>query len=262
MNFPGALGLINYRLFSRHRKGHGIHSPFVYTLISEVFRNKIDPDIVLTIENIRKKNLSDGSKINFIDLGAGSSRMRTNSRRVSDIAKYSSVPCKYGILLHNMAAHFGKPAMIEFGTSLGISTIYLASGCPGSIVYSMEGCPESAGIAMENFKKADLSNIKLLNGSFDELLQEVKGMAGTPGLIFIDGNHRQEPLMKYFSTMSEISGDDTVIIIDDIHSSKEMENAWGKIKQFDNISCTVDIFRMGMVFFRKGIDHTDYIIRY
>jgi predicted O-methyltransferase YrrM len=262
MNFSVALSLINYRLFSRHRKGHGIHSPFVFALISEVFRNKIDPGIVLTIENIRKKNLSDGSKIDVIDLGAGSSRMRTNSRRVSDIAKYSSVPCKYGILLHNMAAHFGKPSVIEFGTSLGISTMYLASGCSGSIIYTMEGCPESARIAMENFREAGLYNIKLLNGSFDELIHEVKSVAGTPGLIFIDGNHRQEPLMKYFSTMSEISGDDTVIVIDDIHSSKEMENAWEKIKHVDNVSCTVDIFRMGMVFFRKGINHIDYIIRY
>jgi len=167
MNSYGALKLINYLLFSRHGKGHGIHSPFVFNLISDVFRNKIDPAIVLTIENIRKKNLSDKRTIDVLDLGAGSSRMKTNTRRVSEIARYSSVPPKYGILLSNMAAEFGKPVVVEFGTSIGISTMYLAAGCPETLVYTMEGCPETAGIAQKNFSEAGLSNIKLLQGSFD-----------------------------------------------------------------------------------------------
>jgi predicted O-methyltransferase YrrM len=262
MNSYDALKLINYLLFSGHGKGHGIHSPFVFNLISDIFRNKIDPAIVLTIENIRKKNLSDKRTINVLDLGAGSSRMKTNTRRVSEIARYSSVPPKYGILLSNMAAEFGKPEVVEFGTSMGISTMYLAAGCPEAVVYTMEGCPETAGIAQKNFSEAGLSNIKLLQGSFDELLADIKGRNIKPGLVFIDGNHREEPLVKYFREMADISDDKTVIIVDDIHTSSEMENAWGEIKKLNNVSFTVDIFRMGMVFFRKGMNHIDYIIRY
>ncbi len=109
--------------------------------------------------------------------------------------------------LSNMAAEFGKPAIVEFGTSLGISTMYMASGCPEAVVYTMEGCPETARIAQENFNDAGLKNIKLMNGSFDELLPEFKSMNVQPGLVFIDGNHREEPLMKYFSAMADISAD-------------------------------------------------------
>ena len=54
--------------------------------------------------------------------------------------------------------------------------------------------------------------------------------------------------------MAEISDNNTVIIIDDIHYSKEMEEAWNEIKQYEKVICTVDIFRMGIVFFREGID--------
>ncbi|MCX6334626.1 MAG: class I SAM-dependent methyltransferase [Bacteroidia bacterium] len=262
MNFSGALKLVKYQLFSRHGKGHGIHSPFVFMLISNVFRNKIDPHIVFTIESIRRKNLSDNRTIDVLDLGAGSSRMKDNSRKVSDIARYSSVPGKYGILLASMAAEFGKQTIVEFGTSLGISTMYLASGCPEAVVYTMEGCPETAHIARENFRESGLENIRLMNGSFDGLMPEINDLDKHPGLVFIDGDHREEPLMKYFSTMSEIAGEDTVIIIDDIHSSGEMDRAWEKIKEHKNVSFTVDIFRMGMVFFRKGINHINYIIRY
>jgi predicted O-methyltransferase YrrM len=262
MNPYGALKLINYVLFSHHGRGHGIHSPFVFNLISNVFRNKTDPAIVLTLENIRKKKLSDNRTLTVLDLGAGSSRMKTDTRKVSEIARYSSVPPKYGIFLSNMAAEFGNTVIVEFGTSIGISTMYLASGCPEAVVYTMEGCPETAGIARESFNEAGLSNIKLLQGSFDELLPGIKGMDFKPGLVFIDGNHREEPLLKYFSEMAEISDDKTVIIVDDIHTSSEMERAWEKIKKHDNVSFTVDIFRMGIIFFRKGINHNDYIIRY
>jgi predicted O-methyltransferase YrrM len=262
MIFSRALKFLRYHLFSGHGKGHGIHSPFVFNLVSKVFRNKIDPHVVFTIESIRKKSISDSRIISVLDLGAGSAKMKTSSKKVSDIAGYSAVPRKYGVLLANMAAEFGKPDIVEFGTSLGISTMYLASGCPEAVVYTMEGCPETAQLAQENFIAAGLENIRLLKGSFDDLLPDIKSRGIPPGLIFIDGNHKTEPVMRYFSEMAEISSSSTVIIIDDIHNTAEMERAWGEIKKHGNVTFTVDLFRMGLVFFRGGMNHIDYIIRY
>jgi predicted O-methyltransferase YrrM len=251
-----------YLLFSRHRKGYGIHSPFIFDIVSRVFRNKTGNDIVLKIENIRKRCLSSGRTIRVLDLGAGSEKMKGDSRKVSDIAKYSAVPKKYGILLSALASEFGPPAMIELGTSLGISTMYLASGCPGSLVNTIEACPETSGIALENFREAGLGNIRLMNGSFDTTLPELKGQPVSPGLIFIDGDHRKEPVLRYFNEIAEISGGQTVVILDDIHQSKEMEDAWNQIKQHKSVTVTVDIFRMGLVFFRLGMSRLDYVIRY
>ncbi|HPR12872.1 MAG TPA: class I SAM-dependent methyltransferase [Bacteroidales bacterium] len=261
MTFGTALKLMKYLLFSRHGKGHGIHSPFVFRVVKDVFRNKTVTQVVLTIEQIRKKNRSDSRTIDVLDLGAGSSKMKSNRRKVSDIAKYSPVPRKYGILLASMAGEFGPPAILELGTSLGISTLYLASGCPDSVVYTMEGCPQTSKIALENFSLSGFENIKLLTGSFDESLDIIRGTI-TPGLVFIDGDHRKESLLKYFNALTEISTPETVIMIDDIHSSQEMGEAWQIIKDHKKVSITIDIFRIGMVFFREGMSHTNYIIRY
>lgn len=253
---------LRYFLFARHRRGHGIHSPFVFDLVSRVFRNKTDPDVVLIIENIRKKNISGNRIITVLDLGAGSSKMKSSLRKVSDIVKYSAIPEKYGILLSRLAKEFGKPCMVELGTSAGISTMYLAAACPDSIVYSIEGCPATAEIARENFSLTGYRNISLLLGSFDEKLPElIKGNV-RPGLVFIDGNHRKEPAVRYFSQLAEISDDRTVIIIDDIHCSDEMEEAWSVIKNHDKVTLTVDISRMGFVFFRGGVNHYNYVVRY
>jgi predicted O-methyltransferase YrrM len=262
MFFFRVSGYLKYLMVSRHRKGHGIHSPFIFDLISRVFRNKTGNDIVLKIENIRKRCLSSGRTIRVQDLGAGSVKMKGDSRKVSDIARYSAVPEKYGILLSALAAEFGKPAVIEFGTSLGVSTMYLASGCPGSVVYTIDASPESSGIARDNFREAGLENIRLMIGSFDSTLPELIKQSVRPGLVFIDGDHRKEPVLRYFNQIVKISESRTVIVLDDIHQSNEMEDAWEQIKLHKSVTVTVDLFRMGLVFFKEGMSRFDYVIRY
>ena len=262
MIFFNTLKYLKYILLSRHKRGHGIHSPFIFDLVSRVFRNKTDSDIVFSIEKVRKRLISDQRSIIVKDFGAGSEKMKTNIRKVSDIARYSPVPVKYGVLLSNLAAEFGKPLIIEFGTSFGISTMYMAASCTDALVYTMEGCQAIAEIADHNFNNARLKNIKLLAGSFDELLPLFSKSDIKPGLVFIDGNHRKDPVLKYFNLMAEVSDNKTVIVLDDIYYSREMEEAWKEIKLNEKVSVTVDIFRMGIIFFREGLNHVNYTIRY
>jgi predicted O-methyltransferase YrrM len=253
---------VKYIFVSLNKKGHGIHSPFVFEVVNKVFRNKTDPALVYTVESIRKRLIRDKRIINVKDLGTGSDRHLNKLEKVSDIARYSAIPKKYGILLANMAAEFGRPMVVEFGTSFGISTMYMAASCGEAPVFSMEGCHAIAEIADMNFKEAGLKNIRLNVGSFEDLMPGIINQGIKPGLVFIDGNHRKKPLLDYFEKMAEISDNNTVIIIDDIAYSREMEEAWNEIKQYGSVSCTLDIFRMGIVFFRKGIGHHNYIIRY
>jgi predicted O-methyltransferase YrrM len=252
---------VKYIFMSVSRKGHGIHSPFVFDLVTRVFRNKTDPALVYCIEMLRRRLIRDKSIIDTLDYGAGAEKRLNSLKRVSDISN-SSVPEKYGRLLANMAAEFGSPLIIEFGTSLGISTLYMALACGETSIITMEGCPATAEIADRNFRETGLKNISLKTGQFVDNIPEIRSKGIRPGLVFIDGNHRKEPLLDYFAKMAEISDNNSVIIIDDINYSKEMEEAWQEIKQFSKVSLTIDIFRMGIVFFRKGIGRKDYIIRY
>jgi predicted O-methyltransferase YrrM len=262
MTLPRTFKYLIYILLSHHRKGHGIHSPFVYDLVSRVFRNKIDPDVLFSVEQARIKMKSDRRIILVKDLGSGSDIMKTNKRRVSDIARYSSVTGKYGRLLSNMASEFGNPMVLELGTSVGLSTLYMAAGIPDTTICTIEGCPETAEIARQNFVEAGHNNIKILTGSFDEILPELALNSIRPGLVFIDGNHRKAPVMRYFNKIAEISDSKTVVIIDDINYSNEMAEVWTEIKLHKKVTISIDIFRMGILFFREGITHNDYIIRY
>jgi predicted O-methyltransferase YrrM len=206
--------------------------------------------------------ISDQRKITVNDLGQGSERQKSNTRKVSDIAKNTPVPQKYGFLLSNLAKEFGDKQIIELGTSLGISTMYLATGSPHSKIATIDGCSSIAEIAEENFKEAGIRNIQLYDGSFDSLLPVLVNEDNTPGMVFIDGDHRKEAVLKYFSYISKYSSGKTVVVIDDINYSEGMAEAWNEVKRWENVSVTIDLYRFGLVFFREAIARNNYIIRY
>lgn len=260
MNIFQVKSFIRYLILSRHRKGHGIHSPFVFDLVSRVFRNKISRDVVCSIETVRKRLQRNYTTINVNDFGAGGSRKK--NRKVSEIAHNSAIPKKYGILLSNLAFEYGRGTILELGTSLGISAMYMAAGNDDSIVYTIDGCSECHAIASENYIQTGILNIQNITGSFDSVLPDVVGTSIKPGFIFIDGDHRKEALLRNFSLIAENAGSETVIAIDDIYHSREMNEAWNEICNDENVSFTIDVFRMGIVFFRKGMTRNSYIIRY
>ena len=262
MNFYSIKKYLGYHLTSSHRRGHGIHSPFVFDLIQKVFRNKTAPDVVLDIEKVRKTLMRENRVIRVKDLGAGSKKMKSNLRRISDIARFSSVPSKYGRLLTNMATVFGDTGILELGTSLGLSTMYLAAGQKDGKVYTIEGCPETLSVASGNFSHCGFTGIKTMSGSFDEMIPVFAEEKIIPGIIFVDGDHRKESVIRYYEKVKQFSGENSVIILDDIHISSEMGEAWKEIKMDSSISITIDIHRFGIVFFRKGMTRTDYKIRY
>jgi predicted O-methyltransferase YrrM len=265
MFFRRPVKYLNYILLSKHRKGHGIHSPFVFDLINRVFRKKIDPGITIAVEKVRRKLIADNRVLSFQDLGSGaktgSAGMKKRNRSVSDIAYKSPVTSKYGAFLAKMASEFGEPLIIELGTSFGISTMYMAAACRNATVITIEGSSEIAEIAKQNFIEAGLSNISVVTGSFDDIIADFAADM-KPGLVFIDGNHRKEPLLRYFDRIAGISDRGTVVILDDIYYSKEMEEAWDEIRLDKRVSVSIDIFRMGICFFREGINPNSYVIRY
>ncbi len=253
---------LKYILFSSHKRGHGIHSPFVFNIVLKVFRNKTQPDVVLRIESIRKRLIADSGAGVMTDYGAGSRSGKGNIKRVSEIARYSSVPEKYGRLLAGLASEFGNNAIIELGTSFGINTMYLASGNMAATVYTLEGSDEVSDIAKKNFAEAGLTNIQVLTGKFEQTLPELEKGNISPGLVLIDSERRKESAVEYFNRMAELTDEKGVIVINDIYHSKEMGEAWEEIKMDKRVSVTIDIFRMGLVFFRRGITRNDYVIRY
>lgn len=242
---------LHYYFSALNGKGHGMHSPFVFDFILNVLNNQSNYYPPPAIENLRKKLLQNEQKLKVTDFGAGSRVQSASEKKVKDIARAAVKPKKYGQLLHRLCRHYGPNTIIELGTSLGISTAYLASANSPASVTTIEGSQEIAAVAQENFGQLGFGNIHSLVGNFDELLPKLLQQQHIVDLAYIDGNHRYAPTINYFSEILEKTDTNSILVFDDIHWSEEMEKAWKEIKDHPSVKCTVDIFFLGFVFFRK-----------
>lgn len=261
MDMKRILRFAGYFLKSRHRRGHGIHSPFVFDLVNRILRSNIPGGVKKIISDRRKEMSLRNDKIIVDDLGAGSGFTSSVERRISDISRRSSIRSRYGRILFNLASLYNGKNILELGTAVGISTQYIAMGAPESRVISIEGSENLAKIAGENLMRSGLKNVDIVTGSFAEQLEKVLKMH-IPSMIFIDGNHRKGPVLEYFNKLKELIDPDSVIILDDINYSEEMAEAWNEIKSDPQVSVSIDIFQMGFVFFREGIVKQEFIIKY
>ena len=259
-NFRFAADYLLHRIKAKNR--HGLHSPFVYRLADEVIYDFHKKKTYSEIEALRNTLFSDSRIINITDLGAGSHVNKNNRKKVSDIAKHSLKPPKLAKLLYRLAAYMNPPNIIELGTSLGLTTIYLQKAAPAAKVYTLEGCPETASIAKETFKKAGANAIELVTGNFDSTLPDVINKLTQLDFVFIDGNHQKDATLNYFEWCLPKVHDNTLLIFDDIYWSEGMKEAWKQIKANPKVTVTIDLFWIGLVFFRTGQAWEDFLIRF
>lgn len=228
-----------------------MHSPFVFRFILHVLNNQSKLQSPAEIEDLRKQLKKDHRVLQIEDLGAGSRVASTKQRSVKQLAQSALKPKKYAQLFYRLVKYYQPKTIIELGTSLGITTSYIAKAAPSASISTIEGSSEIAAVAKTNFNKLQLTNINLLQGNFDELLPYLIHQLSSVDLAYIDGNHRYGPTMTYFHQLLIKTHNNSILVFDDIHWSSEMEQAWEEIKSHPAVRCTVDIFFLGFVFFRQ-----------
>jgi len=262
-SFQLAKKYFDYYLNASNGKGHGMHSPFVFDFILNVLNNKSNYPPPAEIEQLRKQLLSDNRLIEIQEMGAGSRIHSSKKRTVSQIAKSALKSKRLAQVLFRLVKHYQPQTIVELGTSLGITTCYLSKANPASSIITIEGSDSIASIANENFRNLNCTNIEELRGNFDSILPSVISQLSSIDLAYIDGNHRYQPTINYFHQFLSKSHNKTILVFDDIHWSKEMEEAWEEIKQHDSVQYTVDIFFLGFVFFRNEFKvKQDFSIRF
>lgn len=251
------------RFLLRSGNAHGLHSPFVFGLYAHVI-NHDGPFAAFTgIEQRRQQLQRSTQTIQVRDFGAGSHTGAGRQRRIQDIARTAAKPPKLAQLLFRLVNHFRPRTILELGTSLGLTTSYLAAADSRSRVLTFEGCPATAAVARETFAQLDLHNVELVEGNLDTTLAPALAALSTPlDFAFFDGNHRYEPTLRYFELCLAHRTERSVFVLDDIHWSRDMERAWNVIRQHPDVRLTVDLFFVGLVFFRRNQPKQHFRLRF
>ena len=246
------------KLFACHSFGFGVHSPFVYHFTKFVIYEKNPFYRFYEIELMRNSLKKDDRTISVTDFGMG----KSGERKIKNIVKKSLKEPKYGQLLYRIVNFSNSKTILELGTSLGITTAYLASAKADARCVTTEGCPEIARIAQENFDSLQLKNIEIVVGNIDEKLPVVLENIDKIDILFLDANHCCEAVLNYFEQCIAKIHNNTILIIDDIYWSKDMAQAWEMIKKHEKVSSTIDLFQLGIVFFYTDLPKKHYRMRF
>lgn len=252
------------RYLVQSRTSYSVHSPFVFSLVGQVINDHSENQSFTEIADLRDALFRNARQLEITDFGTGSGSREFIHRfaSVSSIARNSGMNNKYGKLLYRLVAWFKPHTIIEIGTSLGLSTTYLAKAAPKANIFTIEGCATKSQQAASNFNKLGISNVEVQIGSFNIVLPALVKKTASVDFVFIDGNHSYKPTLSYFRLLLQIAHNDTVFVFDDIHWSPEMTKAWKEIINHEHVTVSVDLFRMGIVFIRKELSKQHFVIRY
>ena len=227
-----------FRYFIYLLKSQGansINSSFVRDLLTEVLMSEKNFYAFEEIEGIRSTLKNNNLKINITDFGAGSRINKSNTRKISDIVRNSAKAPHLGRMMFRLINHFKPHNMLELGTSIGISACYQFAPNKSANFITMEGCPETLPETVDNLESINYA--------------------------FFDGNHQKQPTLDYFNTCVKKANEDSIFIFDDIHWSTPMEEAWEEIKNHPKVSVTIDLFWIGLVFFKTDQAKKNFILR-
>ena len=229
------------------QSAHGLHSPFVFDIYTNAIRRK-KQDYPSRPEKRRKELLAKNSTITLNGLGAGS--LIDNSKKIQ-VKKHTANSLKgkhESELMYRILNYLQPKSILELGTSFGVSTLYLKEACPHAYITTVEGEKSIFNIATEGFKN---TSINAINGDLDNDLPDILSNSAQLDCVIFDANHQLKPTLEYFNLCLNKASNNSFFIIDDIYWSKDMTQAWEKIKNHPKVSASIDLFHFGMVFFRK-----------
>lgn len=238
---------------------HGTHSPFVYSFVNECLKTNMDNNFLLERKKLFNYLKNNNKIIEITDFGEGSKKL-SNKRIISKIFRFNSSKGKFGKLLYKIAHYYQPENILEMGTSLGVGTFQLAKGNEKAKVISIEACKTINSVAKETISTTSAKNIDLIQATFDDFFKVLP--KNSFDLVFVDGHHNGNALLRYLEELKAITHNDTIFIIDDIRWSDDMFEAWNQIVQNKEYNLTMDLFRMGIIIPRKQQMKEHFVIRY
>ena len=247
-----ALCYIQYKIRAKNK--HAIHSPFVFNLLTTVIAEKREYYAYNDLAELRSELSQSSQTIEIKDFGAGSKVFKTKTRKIKDIVKHGISPEKYARLLFRLVNYFNPETVIELGTSIGLTTLYLAKANSNIRVYTLEGCNQTVNFEKQLFKSKYFENIKIIEGEFSYTLPQLLTKIQKIDFVYIDGNHRKQATIDYFNLLIPYRHNDTVLIFDDIkHIIKNTKGIFFCKRDLNNFLDKIDYILNDYRFIQKQI---------
>ena len=268
INWYNTIGIIKHYLTAWNTGGENIHSPSLFYFVRMILYDKNQYYAWQDIERSRKNLLSNSNYVQLEDFGVG----KYTRRRISTIAQTSLASPKKAQILFRTIEYIcqqqslvgNRLNVVELGTSLGITTAYLASQSQNNRVLTFEGSEELIRIAKNVWNKIGINNIVPISGDIDLTLESsLNKELGDEQIdfVFIDANHTYEATMRYWKLLVNRAKETSIFVMDDIRYSKQMNQAWRDICQSEKVTSALDFGDFGMLIFNPYLKKNVYKLR-
>ena len=245
---------------------HGVHSPFVFEFNEKVLNIRPEKEALKEVNAYRNFLRGNVQKLIVDDYGSGSQKLKSRERSVNEIYKTASTNTRMGEILYQLIRFYDCRNILEIGTCLGIGTAYMqkaVSEFTDAKITTLEGSHSLLEFTKNNLKDfTDISKVNFIEGNFDDTLPEILSHIPRIDLAFVDGNHTYAATLNYFNLLKNKIHNESIIIFDDIYWNTDMKKAWTEIKLHPTVSCSIDLFRWGIIFFRKEMEKEDFTLRF
>jgi len=170
------------------------------------------------------------------------------SRKLGKLNRMATKPAAWTRFFYSIVKELKPSLCLELGTCTGFTSMYIGAAMKetSTQLITIEGDRTLSALAHIAFEKLRLKNIKQFTGSFDTVLPKILEPATTFDFVFVDGNHREEPTVRYFDMLSPHVRSGGIMIFDDIIWSKGMRNAWQRISSSEKILFSVNLIQIGI----------------
>lgn len=241
----------------RYRRGYGVHSPFVFNLITKVIEERCSYYSFYDIELIRKQLLFRDDIIAYPDK---QQKGKLRRRTVGEIVEREAIKPKHGALLFRLANYFKPQSILQLGSSMGLSTLYLTSYASGLKCIALENIPEFAPIARIAYEKGARNPVDLRTGSNKELLPQALEELKQVDFVFFNTLYEQPDNVWLFNECTKYVHDGSLFVFEGIKASRKMREFWKEICACPEVTVTIDLYSMGIVFFNKKLHKRNYIV--
>lgn len=226
--------------------------------------SSVEMESIKKIELLKKRLSTSSSKISITDYGTRSTKFNAKNktepqgrivvRTIGNICRTSLKPKRWNLLLFKLIREFRPLTCLELGTALGISAAYQAAALElnnrGKII-TLEGVESLVSLARKNFNDLGFKRVDVIEGRFEETLQNVLKRNAPLDFIFIDGHHEEDATLNYFNQILPYLSDEAIFIFDDISWSRGMSRAWNTIRRDRNLKVSIDLFSVGICIYSK-----------
>lgn len=241
---------IRYFLKARHRKGHGIHSPFLFRLITRVIEND-GFFSAYSLLDAAGENVQNMLRILEVDTRGEQSATGTGTP-VPLIPKLHLLPPRFNKLLFRLVNDFGPRKIAFYGNTFGVTLLALALADKRIKLEAQVANSQARSFCKRLVEVYEVDNItvKEIDAIFDS--------------DFVVVQNPQNPV-ECNRILSQILGQNEfegLVVLCGIHTSQKMEEVWNSYRTIQPVRISLDLFEIGIYICKKGLQREKFMLRF